>query len=86
MLDGSMRLDKALVNEVQKFMDTTTALTDCSAAPPRIGMRTQGLNLLLTGFVILFLELASIHWFAANLIFLHYVTNIVLLASFLGMS
>src|SRR3974390_267918 len=48
--------------------------------------RTQGLNLFLTGFLVLFLELASIRWFAANVVFLHYFTNVVLLASFLGMS
>ena len=48
--------------------------------------RTQELNLFLTGFLVLFLELASIRWFAANVIFLHYFTNVVLLASFIGMS
>ena len=57
-----------------------------SAAHPQIGVRTQGLNLFLTGFLVLFLELANIRWFAANVIFLHYFTNVVLLACFLGMS
>jgi hypothetical protein len=32
------------------------------------------------------LELASIRWFAANVIFLQFFTNVVLLASFLGVS
>src|SRR5690242_1975254 len=45
-----------------------------------------GLNLFLTGFLVLFLELASIRWFSANVIFLQYFTNVVLLACFLGMS
>jgi hypothetical protein len=46
----------------------------------------HGTNLFLTGFLVLFLELASIRWFAANVIFLHFFTNVVLLACYLGMS
>lgn len=57
-----------------------------SAAFPQITARAQELNLFLTGFLVLFLELASIRWFAANVIFLHFFTNVVLLACFLGMS
>ena len=45
-----------------------------------------GLNLFLTGFLVLFLELASIRWFSANVIFLQFFTNVVLLACFPGMS
>jgi SAM-dependent methyltransferase len=56
------------------------------AAPAQIDARTQGLNLFLTGFLVLFLELACIRWFAANVIFLQFFTNVVLLACFLGMS
>src|SRR5262249_26856174 len=55
-------------------------------ALPQITVPKQGLNLFLTGFLVLFLELASIRWFAANVIFLHFFTNVVLLACFLGMS
>src|SRR5690349_9914724 len=36
--------------------------------------------------VILFLELASIRWFAAHVLFLTFFTNVVLLACFVGMS
>ena len=43
-------------------------------------------NLFLTGFVVLFLELACIRWFAAYVIFLQFFTNIVLMAAFVGMS
>ncbi|MHC4610991.1 MAG: spermine/spermidine synthase domain-containing protein, partial [Planctomycetota bacterium] len=43
-------------------------------------------NLFLTGFLVLFLELACIRWFAAYVIFLQFFTNIVLIACFLGMS
>src|SRR3974390_229764 len=64
-------------------MNTNTAPGNRLTPLPQ---RTQGLNLFLTGFLALFLELASIRWFAANVIFLHYFTNVVLLASFLGMS
>src|SRR5690348_3930978 len=54
---------------------------------PRAASATQhGLNLFLVGFLVLFLELASIRWFSANVIFLQYFTNVVLLACFLGMS
>ena len=55
-----------------------------SAAP--LERRQHGINLFLTGFLVLFLELACIRWFAANVIFLQFFTNVVLLASFLGMS
>ena len=46
----------------------------------------HALNLFLVGFLVLFLELASIRWFSANVVFLQFFTNVVLLASFLGMS
>jgi SAM-dependent methyltransferase len=62
-------------------------------APPeqqggRLGadVRTHGLNLFLTGFLVLFLELACIRWFAATVIFLQFFTTIILLACFVGMS
>lgn len=44
------------------------------------------MNLFLVGFLVLFLELACIRWFAAYVIFLQFFTNVVLMASFLGMS
>jgi SAM-dependent methyltransferase len=56
------------------------------ATPAQTDARTQGLNLFLTGFLVLFLELACIRWFAANVVFLQFFTNVVLLACFLGMS
>jgi SAM-dependent methyltransferase len=43
-------------------------------------------DLFLVSFLILFYELAAIRWFAANVVFLTFFTNIVLLACFLGMS
>jgi SAM-dependent methyltransferase len=48
--------------------------------------RVQAVNLFLTGFLVLFLELACIRWFGANVIFMQFFTNAVLLAAFLGMS
>lgn len=48
--------------------------------------RQFGFNLFLVGFLILFLELACIRWFSANVVFLQFFTNIILIASFLGMS
>src|ERR1700722_15510833 len=52
----------------------------------RAEVRLQAINLFLVGFLVLFLELACIRWFAAYVIFLQFFTNVVLLASFLGMS
>ncbi len=40
----------------------------------------------LISFLILFLELAAIRWFPAHVLYLTFFTNVVLLASFLGMS
>jgi SAM-dependent methyltransferase len=56
------------------------------AVSMRIDARTQGLNLFLVGFLVLFFELACIRWFATYVVFLQFFTNVVLLASFLGMS
>jgi SAM-dependent methyltransferase len=56
------------------------------AVSTKTDSRALGRDLFLTGFLVLFLELASIRWFAANVIFLQFFTNIVLLACFLGMS
>src|SRR5436853_4117871 len=46
----------------------------------------QARNLFIVGFLVLFLELACIRWFSAYVIFLQFFTNVVLIASFLGMS
>jgi SAM-dependent methyltransferase len=48
-------------------------------------MRAQR-DLFLVSFLILFFELAAIRWFGATVVFLTFFTNIVLLATFLGMS
>lgn len=75
-----MKGRSALVDNV------ATASVNRAAALALVSAQTYGLNLFLTGFLVLFLELASIRWFAANVIFLQFFTNVVLLASFLGMS
>lgn len=46
----------------------------------------RGRELFLISFLVLFLELACIRWFAAHVVFLQFFTNIVLIACFLGMS
>src|SRR5712672_280600 len=48
--------------------------------------RMQARNLFIVGFLVLFLELACIRWFAAYVVFLQFFTNVVFIASFLGMS
>lgn len=45
-----------------------------------------GVELVLISVLVLFLELACIRWFPAHVLFLTFFTNIVLLASFLGIS
>src|SRR5579862_7233186 len=57
-----------------------------SGRRPAVAARLQGINLFLVGFLVLFLELACIRWFAAYVVFLQFFTNVVLIASFLGMS
>src|ERR1700732_4958840 len=59
------------------------------ARSARIGglnIRLHAINLFLVGFLVLFLELACIRWFAAYVVFLQFFTNVALVASFLGMS
>jgi len=48
--------------------------------------RRDGFDLFLISVLILFLELASIRWFPAHVLYLTFFTNVVLLACFLGMS
>ena len=48
--------------------------------------REPYLDLFLISFLILFFELACIRWFGSMVVFLSFFTNIVLLATFLGMS
>jgi SAM-dependent methyltransferase len=65
----------------------TVALEEAqSARIDPLKIRVQALNLFLVGFLVLFLELACIRWFAACVVFLQFFTNVVLIASFLGMS
>ncbi len=52
----------------------------------RQAVRLPGLTLSLVGFLVLFLELACIRWFSASVVFLQFFTNVVLIASFLGIS
>src|SRR5687768_18454823 len=47
---------------------------------------SNGFELFLISFVILFMELACVRWFPAHVLYLTFFTNVVLLASFLGMS
>src|SRR5437870_5660132 len=52
----------------------------------RTSIRRSCLDLFLISLLILFLELACIRWFPAHVFYLTFFTNVVLLASFLGMS
>jgi len=55
----------------------------------RLGGHVKGQvygDLFLVSFLILFFELACIRWFGSMVVFLTFFTNVVLLATFLGMS
>jgi len=67
-------------------MGTVTGSAEKDGSANAIDVRAEGFKLFLVGFLVLFLELACIRWFAAYVIFLQFFTNVVLLASFLGMS
>ncbi|MBI4616052.1 MAG: hypothetical protein HY720_20720 [Planctomycetes bacterium] len=63
-----------------------SAQTPATGAPVA-GPRTRpGLDLFVASFAVLFLELAAIRWFGATVVFLTFFTNIVLLASFVGVT
>ena len=64
-------------------MNTTRLPNNESSTPNR---SRDGFKLFLISFLILFLELAAIRWFPAHVLYLTFFTNVVLLASFLGMS
>src|SRR5215510_13894315 len=49
-------------------------------------IRRKFIDLFVISFLLLFLELVCIRWFASTVVFLTFFTNIVLLAAFLGMS
>ncbi|HVQ39912.1 MAG TPA: hypothetical protein VMS31_20395, partial [Pyrinomonadaceae bacterium] len=58
-----------------------------SKTEPQISSHLHdGFELILISLLILFLELACIRWFPAHVLYLTFFTNVVLLASFLGMS
>jgi SAM-dependent methyltransferase len=64
-----------------------TPLEETRSVPiDALKIRQQALNLFAVGFLVLFLELACIRWFGAFVVFLQFFTNVVLIASFLGMS
>jgi hypothetical protein len=54
--------------------------------PQTVYRFSSGFELFLISLVILFMELACIRWFPAHVLYLTFFTNVVLLASFLGMS
>lgn len=57
-----------------------------NSARPDLTRSHVYLDLFLVSFLILFFELACIRWFGSTVVYLTFFTNIVLLATFLGMS
>src|SRR5271157_3036862 len=65
-------------------MTTVTTVQDLTRPETK---PTYGyLDLFLISFLILFFELTCIRWFGSTVVYLTFFTNIVLLATFLGMS
>ena len=64
----------------------TTATTVKAQKQPELGRPHVYRELFLISFLILFFELACIRWFGGTVVYLTFFTNIVLLATFLGMS
>lgn len=73
MADATISGDPAL--------DTPGVRPSAQSGSPR-----SYLDLFLISFLLLFFELACIRWFGSTVVFLTFFTNIVLLATFLGMS
>jgi Spermine/spermidine synthase domain len=70
-------------------MPDSLAPTEAAAPDTRLGgtgFQRPYLDLFLISFLILFFELACIRWFGSMVVFLTFFTNIVLMATFLGMS
>ncbi len=70
-------------------MEIATQLASRENPEMRMGGSIRGnvyLDLFLISFLILFFELACIRWFGSMVVFLTFFTNIILLATFLGMS
>lgn len=67
-------------------MPAEAVASSANPAIPMAGLseRQHGFNLFIVGFLVLFLELACIRWFAAYVVFLQFFTNVVLIAAFLG--
>ena len=66
--------------------DDNAPLQDADDKTARPRRSRPYLDLFVISFLILFFELAAIRWFGSTVVFLTFFTNIVLLATFLGMS
>jgi SAM-dependent methyltransferase len=85
----------AQYNELLKTNDSPDAMANDGTARTTALPRSEsgrssrarnGFELFLISLLILFLELAAIRWFPAHVLYLTFFTNVVLLASFMGMS
>jgi SAM-dependent methyltransferase len=67
-------------------LERTNKATSTAPHATEAQNRRAYLDLFLVSFLILFFELACIRWFGSMVVYLTFFTNIVLLATFLGMS
>jgi spermidine synthase len=70
----------------RRLADFVSPIPLSNATPSSSSRLSEGCELFLISLLILFLELACIRWFPAHVLYLTFFTNVVLLASFLGMS
>jgi hypothetical protein len=78
--------DRAAADPVTDTLASDTSTTDAEPEPPapREGFLSPRLRLGSLTFLMLFVELALIRWLGANVVYLSYYSNFVLLGSFLG--
>ena len=66
--------------------DKTSSPVSDAAPRPRARLPRTAIELFAISFLVLFLELACIRWFASTVIFLTFFTNFVLMGCFLGVA
>ncbi|HMJ24284.1 MAG TPA: hypothetical protein VK475_00565 [Pyrinomonadaceae bacterium] len=86
LLRSNSNLKNVALTRGRNARERVRIIPSLKNAPPDVSSFRNGFELFLISLLILFLELAGIRWFPAHVLYLTFFTNVVLLASFLGMS